>query len=92
VAAWPGTDVRVGGPSPAGHDIVANAAALGMRAGDALPLDPATLPPGTIVAEIVVAPETTASLAEAARRGYTLHYGKPMLAAQIDLMIAFMVP
>jgi shikimate 5-dehydrogenase len=31
-------------------------------------------------------------LAEAARRGCAVHHGEPMLAAQIGLMLEFMLP
>jgi shikimate dehydrogenase len=44
-----------------------------------------------LAAEIVVARETTGFLAEAERRGCRVHPGRPMLAAQIALMIDFML-
>jgi shikimate dehydrogenase len=90
-AAYPATDPEVTGPRPAGHDLVINATSLGMRAGDALPLDPAGLEPGTVAAEIVIHPETTPFLAAAAARGCTVQRGLPMLVEQIDQMIAFML-
>jgi len=90
--AWPQLDVALGGPDPSGHDLVVNATALGMQSGDALPLEVTRLARGAIAAEIVIAPKTTAFLAAAAERGCIVHYGEPMLAAQIDLMIDFMLP
>jgi shikimate dehydrogenase len=90
-AAWPTLDVRAGSPDPSGHEIAINATSLGMRAGDALPLDVAGLSTGTLAAEIIMVPETTAFLAVAGARGCRVHYGKPMLLAQIDLMIDFML-
>lgn len=87
----PALDVRAGSPDPSGHDVVINATSLGMRAGDALPLDVARLSNGALAVEIIMVPETTAFLAEAARRGCRVHYGKPMLLAQIDLMVDFML-
>jgi len=91
-AAYPRTSVAVGGADPRGHDVVVNATSVGMRPGDGLPLDPAGLGPGTVAAEVVITPETTPFLAEAQRRGAAAHYGKPMLEAQIDLMIDFIRP
>jgi shikimate dehydrogenase len=70
--------------------MVVNATSLGMGPGDALPLRVPALKPGMMAAEIVTYPETTAYLGEAGRRGCELHYGRPMLAAQIDLTIEFM--
>jgi len=90
--AYPRTTVAVGGPDPSGHDLVVNATSVGMRPGDGLPLDPGGLGPGTLAAEVVIAPETTPFLAEAQRRGSVVHYGKPMLEAQIDLMVDFIAP
>ncbi|MGH7893913.1 MAG: shikimate dehydrogenase family protein [Candidatus Binatia bacterium] len=90
--AWPALSVAAGGPDPTGHDVVVNATSLGMRAGDPLPFDVAGLAPGMLAAEIVIHPTVTPLLAEAAKRGCALQHGEPMLAAQIDLMIDFMLP
>jgi shikimate dehydrogenase len=87
--AWPALEVAVGGADPHGHDVVVNATSLGMQAGDPLPLDVARLGPGTLAADVVIRPEPTPFLAAAAARGCALHHGEPMLAAQIDLMLAF---
>jgi shikimate dehydrogenase len=84
--------VSLGGPAPRQHDLVVNATALGMRAGDALPVDPAGLRPGMTAAEVVIADEPTPFLAEAARRGCTTHPGLSMLVAQIELMLDFIAP
>lgn len=89
-AAYPACDVRAGGPDPSGHDIVANATSLGMHEGDALPLDVTRLAPPMLAAEVIMAPEVTPFLAEAAKRGCATHGGKPMLAAQIALLARFM--
>lgn len=62
-----------------------------MRAGDALPVDVTTLDPGALVAEVVITPAQTALLQAAAERGRATHPGRPMLLAQIDLMLDFML-
>lgn len=88
--AWPALDVGVGGPDCNGHDLVINATSLGMKPGDALPIDPSGLAAGAIAAEIVIRPEPTPFLAAAAARGCVVQHGAPMLAEQIALMIDFM--
>jgi shikimate dehydrogenase len=90
-AAHPNIEVSVGSPSPAGSDIAINATSLGMKDGDGLPLDPSGLTPGMLAADVMSHRETTAFLAEAARRGCRTHPGLPMLVRQIELMIDFML-
>lgn len=85
-----GLDVRVGGPSPVGHDLVVNATSLGLRPHDALPLDVGGLTPDMVVAEIIMTPERTALLHQAAQRGCRIHLGRHMLDQQIELMARFM--
>ena len=89
-AAYPACDTRAGGPDPAGHDLVVNATSLGMKEGNALPLDVTRLAPPMLAAEVIMVPEVTPFLAEATRRGCATHGGKPMLAAQIALLARFM--
>jgi shikimate dehydrogenase len=43
-----------------------------------------------LVAECVIAPETTELLRLAAASGCVVHTGVPMLEAQMELMLAFM--
>jgi shikimate dehydrogenase len=88
-AAYPEVEVRSRG-SLAGHDLVVNATSLGMQPGDALPVDPADLEPGTLAADVVIHPETP-FLAEAARRGCAVHAGEAMLRAQIGLMLDYLL-
>lgn len=89
-AAYPGCHACSGGADPSGHDVVVNATSLGMRDGDALPLDATRLASPMLAAEVIMAPEVTPFLAEAARRGCATHGGKPMLAAQVALLARFM--
>lgn len=86
--AWPSLDVSTGCTDHE-HDFIINATSLGMKAGDALPIDPRHLQPPAIAVEIVAAPEVTAFLAAAARNGCQVHPGRPMLAAQLNLMLDF---
>ncbi|WP_348837012.1 shikimate dehydrogenase [Xanthobacter sp. KR7-65] len=88
--AHPGAPVEIGGADPSGHDIVANATSLGLKADDPLPLDAARLTADQIVAEVIMQPEETALLAAAKAKGCRIHPGTPMLACQLDLMADFL--
>lgn len=90
LALHPSADVRVGSDDPGGHDLVINATSLGMRQGDALPLDVARLAPQQLVCEVIMQPRETALLLAARERGCAVHYGAPMLAAQVALMVDFL--
>lgn len=88
-AACPGAAVATGRGDPAGHDIVVNATSLGLEDTDALPVDPARLTPGMLAAEVIMQPEVTRFLAEAAARGCPTHPGLPMLLQQIPILADF---
>ena len=88
--AFPNTKMSVGPPDPTGLDLVINATPLGMKDGDALPLDVSKLTPKTVVAEIIINPERTRLVDEAERRGCRVHLGLPMLTCQIDEVIRFL--
>lgn len=91
-AAWPALDVRTAGPDPSGHDLVVNGTALGMRPDDvALPCDVAGIAPDAVAADVVIR-QPTPFLAAAAARGAVTHGGEPMLAAQIALILDFVLP
>ena len=90
-AKYPALAASVGSNDPSGHDIVVNATSLGLRPGDALPLDVMRLDPAQIVAEIIMDPAETALLKAARARGCRVHEGAPMLASQIRHMAAFML-
>lgn len=83
--------LAVAGRDPGGHELVVNATSLGLRAGDALPLDAQGLQADQIVAEIIMDPADTALLQAARARGCRVHEGAPMLACQVRLMAAFML-
>ena len=78
------------GPLDAGEaEIAVNCTALGMDPADPLPFPIETLAPGALVAEIVMKPETTRLLAEAAARGHPIHHGRHMLDHQVALIGRF---
>ncbi|MDI4664986.1 shikimate dehydrogenase [Xanthobacter autotrophicus] len=88
--AFPAANVEIDTPDPSGHDIVVNGTSLGLKDGDPLPLDAARLAPEQIVAEVIMQPEETALLTAARAKGCRIHFGKPMLACQLDLMADFL--
>ena len=88
---YPEREVRTGSPEGAGFDLVINGTALGMKPDDALPLDPATITPGSVVAEVVMAPPVTRLLEAARQRGAIIHEGVHMLTGQIDPFIDFVL-
>ncbi|GGG68451.1 shikimate dehydrogenase [Salipiger pallidus] len=75
---------------PAGHDIAINGTSLGLKPEDALPFDPNTLDPGTLVAEVIMQPEITPLLHSAEARGLSIHPGHHMLEAQLTEMLRFL--
>lgn len=87
--AYPALPVTIGSPDASGHDLVVNGTSLGLKPGDALPLDPNSLHGKEIVAEIIMDPEETAIMAAARAKGCRVHPGKPMLLAQRTLMADF---
>lgn len=87
----PGRDVAIGPADATGFGLVVNATALGMHEGDPLPLDLATIAPGTVVAEVVMAPPVTPLLRAAGARGAVIHEGVHMLTGQIDPFIDFIL-
>ncbi|MGV2863176.1 shikimate dehydrogenase family protein [Achromobacter sp. AGC39] len=82
----PDANIAVGTPDPSGHDLVVNGTSLGMKEGDALPLDTSRLTPEQLVCEVIMQPKDTALLLAAQAKGCTVHYGAPMLVCQIALM------
>lgn len=89
-AAVPGAKVDAVPADPRGYDIVVNATSLGMKEGDALPLDASLLSPSNLVAEIIMKPEMTALLQAAQEKGCRIHMGRHMLDHQVRLMGRFM--
>ncbi|THA40909.1 shikimate dehydrogenase [Streptomyces sp. A1547] len=85
-AHWPGRVRALTGPQlgDLGIDIAVNATPLGMRADDPLPFPLDSLPPGCVVADIVMKPRETRLLREAAALGHPIHHGIHMLEGQLN--------
>lgn len=82
-------DIHIGTGDVSGHDVVVNATSLGLKDGDALPLDVDTLDASQLVCEIIMQPKETALLKAALQKGCQVHYGTPMLEGQVELMAEF---
>lgn len=89
-AAYPDVTLSTDATAVSQADIVVNATSLGMRSGDALPLDTSQLHDGQIVAEAIMDPAVTPLLAAAEKVGARTHPGLPMLQSQARLMAEFM--
>jgi shikimate dehydrogenase len=87
--AVPDLDCGVSLPDPRGCDLVVNATSLGMADGDGAPLRVELLQPSTLVADLIMQPETLL-LREAVKRGCTVHPGRLMLDCQLALRLAFL--
>ena len=87
---FPDLPLNVGTDDPSGHHLVVNGTSLGLRAGDALPLDVKRLSAAQTVAEIIMQPTETPLLIAARKKGCRIHFGAPMLLCQVELMAAFM--
>lgn len=83
---FPSVAVEVADARAAGHDLIVNTTSAGLKPDDPLPLDPTALAPPTIVADIIMKPETTRLLALARERGCRVHFGRHMLDSQIPLL------
>ena len=87
----PGMVVIHGTRSPSHCDIAINATPAGMGEDNQQAFSLQHLAPGTLVCDINIYPEKTPLLRAAEQAGLPVHSGEAMLAAQISLMIKFML-
>src|SRR5690348_6170027 len=90
VAAATGCPTRVGPPDPHGYQIVINATPLGMQGDDPLPVDANRLDRGSIVVDIINAPDPTALCRAARARGCRTQSGRPMHEGQAVYALRFL--
>lgn len=88
-AAFPALRIERGQRDPAGMDIIINATPLGMKAGDAMPVEISRIAPGTYVGDVVMSSNRTAFLAAAEARGARIQIGLDMLFEQIPAYLDF---
>lgn len=89
---FPGMAISSGAADARGFDLVVNATSVGLSGDPNIPLDPASIEPRTLVADIVMQPAMTPLLRAAEARSAPVHLGENMLAAQVDLFIRFLLP
>jgi shikimate dehydrogenase len=82
-AHWPGRTHTSAEPRLDGATLVVNATPLGLEPGDPLPFRPDLLPPGSVVADIIMKPRETRLLRESAALGHPVHHGIHMLDGQL---------
>jgi shikimate dehydrogenase len=90
VAAATGCATSFGAPDPRGHELVINATALGMKPGDAMPVDPNRLEPGSTVVDIITTPDPTPLCRAARERGCRTQGGRPMHEGQAVHALRFL--
>lgn len=90
-AHYPGLLIETGIRESRPFDLLVNATPLGMRQDDPIPIPQTMLRPGRLVADIVMTPARTALLHRAEALGCEIHYGEPMLLAQMPRMVGFFV-
>jgi shikimate dehydrogenase len=86
-AHYPNLSVEFDPAQWGAFDFAINGTALGMHAGDALPLDVNMLGTHCCVAEVVMNPDMTPLLCEAEQRGLPVHRGVHMIEAQVPLLV-----
>jgi shikimate dehydrogenase len=88
-ARYPGLLVETGIRESRPFDLLVNATPLGMREDDPIPIPQTMLRPGRLVADIVMTPARTPLLHRAETLGCEIHFGEPMLLAQMPRMLRF---
>lgn len=78
-----------GAPDPTDFDVAVNCTSIGMKPGDPFPLLVDRLSPSTLVVDIILKPEVTPLLDNAARRGCATHAGIHMLQGQVEAVCDF---
>ena len=86
---YPALTVSTASNDPAGFDVVVNATPMGMKEGDAMPMDTSRIPSSAFVGEVVMRTEMTAFLQAAKARGCAVQVGTDMLFEQIPAYLEF---
>ncbi len=81
----------VGSSDPSGFDLVCNATPAGMKEGDPLPLDVASLAPTTFVGCVITVPAVSPLIAAARARGCRTSTGTEMYQALQGAMLDFLL-
>lgn len=87
---YPMLEAQIACGLPDQYTLAINSTSLGLKEGDALPFDISALPKTTLIAEVVMKMDLTPLLSVAKDRGHEIHFGRHMVAAQIELMARFL--
>ncbi|QII38297.1 shikimate dehydrogenase [Rouxiella badensis] len=88
---YPGVNIYSGSSDPEQVDIAINATSVGMGENKNIPFSIEKLGNKTVVCDIVIFPDKTPLLCLAEQHGLPIQTGRAMLAAQIELMLDFML-
>ena len=86
---YPAVEVLVGSKDPEDYDLIVNATPIGMKDGDALPVDIDRIAPGAYVGDVVLKAEVTPFLQAAKDKGCTIQPGSDMLFEMIPACLEF---
>lgn len=87
---YPAVRVEIAEAPPAGIDYAINATPCGLKPDDPMPFDPARLPQGTLVCDIIMKPRDTRLLLAAQARGMRVQHGHHMMDAQVPMYLEFL--
>ncbi|AKZ61935.1 shikimate dehydrogenase [Herbaspirillum hiltneri N3] len=87
---YPRLDAHLADARPQGYTLAINSTSLGLQESDPLPFTPDGLPPGAVVAEVIMKTEITPLLAKAGACGFAVHPGRHMMEVQIERMGQFL--
>ncbi len=87
---YPQLDAHLASPTPDNYTLAVNSTSLGLKPGDALPFAVNRLPDTAVVAEVVMSADLTPLLASAQHRGLSVHFGRHMMAVQLDRIAQFL--
>jgi shikimate dehydrogenase len=90
--AVPGIAVAAGPADATGHDVIVQATSLGLKPGDALPMEAASLAPSMQLFDIIAVRDTELMLAARERGLNAVVGGRPMIEHQAKAQIAFLDP
>ncbi|MCC3721394.1 shikimate dehydrogenase [Rouxiella badensis] len=88
---YPDVNIYAGSNVPEQVDIAINATSVGMGENKSLPFSLEKLGSTTTICDIVIFPEKTPLLRLAEQHNLSIHTGRSMLAAQIELMLDFIL-
>jgi shikimate dehydrogenase len=88
-AVGTGVPINPAPPDPAGFDVVVNCTMVGMQPTDPYPVRVESLNPEMLVVDIILRPQVTPFLTEAAHRGCPTHEGVYMLQGQVESVCDF---